>query len=102
MSRRRKRKSRINIPKVIKTVGLLSVAFYVCATLANQQIKIADNKHLIYETEREVAAVIQETISLNEELLHVDDDDYLEHVAREKLGLVKPNERIFIDANRVR
>ena len=30
---------------------------------------------------------------------YVGTDEYIEEVAREKLGLVGPNERVYIDAN---
>ena len=103
MSRRRKRKKRINMPKLIWAAFCLGFISFACVTLVNQQIKIADKNHLLYETNREIAAVIQETDLLEEELLHVEEDWYLEQAAR-RHGFVKPNERIFIDAstNRVR
>ena len=31
---------------------------------------------------------------------NLDDPEYLEKVAREKLGLIRPNERVFIDTNK--
>ena len=41
----------------------------------------------------------RETDRLKEELESVNDPEYLERMAREKLGLVSPNERVYIDEN---
>ena len=30
----------------------------------------------------------------------MEDPEYIERIAREKLGLVRPNERVFVDANK--
>ena len=38
-------------------------------------------------------------LRLKEELESVNDPEYLERMAREKLGLVSPNERVYIDEN---
>ena len=37
---------------------------------------------------------------LEAELENLNDPAYLEKIAREKLGLVRPNERVFVDANK--
>ncbi|MBO5364889.1 MAG: septum formation initiator family protein, partial [Clostridia bacterium] len=41
----------------------------------------------------------QQTEKLEKELENLNDPEYLEKIAREKLGLVRPNERVFVDAN---
>ncbi|MFR1500127.1 MAG: FtsB family cell division protein [Monoglobus pectinilyticus] len=47
----------------------------------------------------QITSANQETERLKEELENVNDPEYLERMAREKLGLVGPNERVYIDAN---
>ena len=42
----------------------------------------------------------QQTEKLEAELENLNDPAYLEQIAREKLGLVRPNERVFVDANK--
>ena len=47
---------------------------------------------------------IQEESKLNEDLKKqkemLNSDEYIEKVAREKLGMVKPGEKIFVDINK--
>lgn len=52
---------------------------------------------------KNIQAKVEEEIVINEELKRqkeiLDTDEYIEKVAREKLGMVKPGEKIFIDIN---
>lgn len=76
------------------------LALYFAWTLVDQQrvIYSMNNEKKILE------AKIDEEKKENEELKRQkemsDTDEYLEKMAREKLGMVKKNERIFIDAGR--
>jgi len=55
------------------------------------------------EAMKNIQAKIEEETKINEELKRqkeiLNTDEYIEKVAREKLGMVKPGERIFIDIN---
>lgn len=48
---------------------------------------------------RKVQAQIEINTGLNEELQLGGDGESTENIAREKLGLVKPNEQVFVDTN---
>ena len=43
--------------------------------------------------------VHRQTRQLQDQIDHSEDDDMIESVAREKLGLVKPGEKIFYDTS---
>ena len=104
MSTRKSRKRSIegiNFPKMFKTIGLFLVAAYVGFTAISLQIRITANMRASLAYEKRTAEVLREKERYEEELFHIDDDDYLEAKAREN-GFVKPNERIFIDANKVK
>lgn len=82
--------------------GRLFIVFFVIYTiyaLINQQILISK----LYKTEEQKKQNIQEVISKNEKLKEImeysNTDEYLEKMAREQLGLVKPEEKVYIDIN---
>ena len=49
----------------------------------------------MYTEEKEVAEEEQE--KLNEMKENITSDEYIEQIAREKLGMYYPNERVYID-----
>lgn len=82
------------------TLGILILLFiflYLSYIAVNQQ-KIIFNKNLeLSRLEEKIA----EEKTVNEELKKeseiIQDDEYIEKIAREKLGMVKKNERIYVD-----
>ena len=105
MRTRRKRRGhqlkKINLIRLLKVAGFLLLTGYVAVTAINLQVKIAANVRETRAYEQKTAAALQEKAQWEEELRHIDDDDYLEEKAREK-GFVKPNERVFVDANKAK
>lgn len=85
----------------IKWGLLIFVAFmvYFLHVMADQQ-KILNSKEKMLNN---MQAKVQEETKINEELKNqkeiLETDEFVEKVAREKLGMVKPGERIFIDIN---
>lgn len=49
--------------------------------------------------QQQVSEMIQSNAELQYQIDHSEDDDMIESVAREKLGLVKPGEKIFYDTS---
>ena len=49
--------------------------------------------------QQQVSEMIQANAELQYQIDHSEDDDMIESVAREKLGLVKPGEKIFYDTS---
>ena len=82
------------------TLGILILLFiflFLSYTAVNQQ-RIIFNKNLeLSRLEEKIA----EEKTVNEELKKeseiIQDDEYIEKIAREKLGMVKKNERIYVD-----
>lgn len=78
-------------------------AFFVIAAVVQgirQQPKIDYNKHKINELKQQIEYEKQRAAEVDVWASKVDTDEYIEKVARTKLGLVKSNEKIFIDASR--
>ena len=85
------------IKKPYKKIALLCIAIYVVYTLITQQktINAYNQEQKIYEKQ------IAEEKANNETLLEtkesVNSTEYIENIAREKLGMYLPNERVYYD-----
>ena len=91
-----KKKRKINIMHVV--VFLFGI-YFVC-TFLEQQTKINNYNSQIemYEADIKIKNNLVEYYSRQNQ--NIQSDEYIESVAREKLGYVKPYEKIFVDANR--
>ena len=102
MKKRENINNKINKKKKIRPVMIVLFAFsiYFVYTFIEQQVQI--NK---YDAEIEMyTADIENKRELvnyyNNQKGNTKSDEYIENVARESLGYVKPYEKIFIDANK--
>lgn len=102
MKKRENINNKINKKKKIRPVMIVLFAFsiYFVYTFIEQQVQI--NK---YDSEIEMyTADIENKRELvnyyNNQKGNIKSDEYIENVARESLGYVKPYEKIFIDANK--
>lgn len=102
MKKRENINNKINKKKKIRPVMIVLLAFsiYFVYTFIEQQVQI--NK---YDSEIEMyTADIENKRELvnyyNNQKGNTKSDEYIENVARESLGYVKPYEKIFIDANK--
>lgn len=102
MKKRENINNKINKKKKIRPIMIVLFAFsiYFVYTFIEQQVQI--NK---YDSEIEMyTADIENKRELvnyyNNQKGNTKSDEYIENVARESLGYVKPYEKIFIDANK--
>ena len=102
MEKRENVNNKINKKKKIRPIMIVLFAFsiYFVYTFIEQQVQI--NK---YDSEIEMyTADIENKRELvnyyNNQKGNTKSDEYIEDVARESLGYVKPYEKIFIDANK--
>ncbi len=84
----------------IKIRHLLFLFFliYVASTLIYQQFKIADLSKQVKMLEAKKKAAIEEREELKTEISLLHTDEYIEGIARDELGLVKPGEYIIKSA----
>ncbi len=85
---------------LLKFGGVLFVCIYIIFTFAKQQIYLSKCDDISKSYEEKIAEVKLEQQRLEDELDKSDTDEYLERMAREKLGLIKSNERIFVDVTK--
>lgn len=83
--------------KIYTKILLVLVAAYVLITLINQQKTLNSYKN----DSKELSIQIKEQKEYKEELAqtkeNVNSIDYIEQVAREKLDMYLPNERVYAD-----
>jgi len=81
-------------------VMFILLLIYLSLNLVSQQQLIEKKNNELADVEAKIAA----EIALSEDLLWeksmLMSDESLERIAREKLGMVKPGERVFVDLNR--
>jgi cell division protein FtsB len=79
-------------------IYILLIIFLYLSYIAVDQQKLLNAKNLELE---KIENKIREEQRLNEELKReqemIQSDEYKEKVARDKLGMVKKNERVFVD-----
>lgn len=83
--------------KLYKRLLIILVLVYAIFTLANQQ-KVLNQYS---ENSKKLASKIEEQQAYNNELLsekdNVDSKEFIEQMAREKLEMYYPNEKVYID-----
>ncbi len=83
--------------KIYKKLLIMGIAIYVIFTLMNQQKAL--NQYT--QDSNELASQIEEQKEYKEDLAQKKDDvtslDFIEQMAREKLDMYYPNERIYVD-----
>lgn len=92
----KKRKKKIRLFHVAVFVFVM----YFIYTLYDQQLQINkyDSQIDMYNADIKNKKDLKEYY--NGQKVNIDSDEYIEKIARESLGYVKPYEKIFIDANR--
>lgn len=81
-------------------IAVTAFALYFVYIMIWQQVMISEKNGEIKALEEKIDQANQQTEVLQKELENLDDPAYLEKIARERLGLVRPNERVFVDANK--
>jgi cell division protein FtsL len=87
------------VSPIWKVLFLLLIA-YLSLNLINQQQLIEKKNGELAEVEAKIAAEEKTSAELAREKSMLMSDESLEKIAREKLGMVKPGERVFVDLNR--
>ena len=90
----KKKKSRIGLILVVGAFIYISFVFIDQQKLIN--VKNAEMQSIQNKTEEEKKL----SKDLNEQKDLVNSIEYVEKIAREKLGMIKPGEKIFVDINR--
>jgi cell division protein FtsL len=91
------RKSR-NKNKKLRFVLIVAVLGYVLPIFISQQIEFETRKKALAETQQQIEQQEQIRERLTHRMEVAGSPEYLERIAREQLGLARPDEIIFYDA----
>ena len=93
---KKKRKIKVDYLRVI----LIIVLVYFSITFVRQQFSINEYNVKLKSVKEDIQDTKAKIDELKDIETKVDDSEYIEKVAREELGYVKPYEKIFIDVNK--
>jgi len=87
----------VALKKRFKVRHLIIIFFlvYVVYTLVVQQLKMMDLARQEAELRQQMEAALQQREQLKKQIQLLHTDSYIETLARDKLGLVKPDEYIY-------
>ncbi len=82
---------------ILMKIVILALIVYAGITLVTAKNRIAEARADQAALQAEVDAALRENAELEYYVAHAGDPETIESIARTKLGLVKPGEKIFID-----
>ena len=87
------------LKKLFFTLTVVTVFLYMGYVFCSQQSIIDKLNKDIASCERKIQEQNLESENLTRTIVSMSDDEYIEKVARERLGYVMPTEIIFMDAS---
>ena len=85
------------IKKHYKLIVLVLIIAYVISIVISQQKMLNSYNAEIKTLEKQIARQEETKESLDVIKDNIDSTEYIEQIAREKLGMYLPNERVYID-----
>ncbi len=96
--KKKRKKKKFSKVKII----LFGIVVYVMAIIINQNIMMKDLESKKTLLTNDIHILEDEIKEMNEELDNSDSLEFVEKIAREKLGMVKPREIIVIDEGKTK
>ena len=93
-------KKNINFSVFVKRFLVLGLAVYICVSLISQQFSLAKLSKEEKILDKQITEAQKAAKELEDEKELAETDEYKERVARERLGYMKKNEKVFIDTNK--
>jgi len=81
----------------LKNVLMIAFIVYAAITIVNQQLTIYDLRKAEQDEISKIEAIRNDNDRLLEMINNATSIEYIEKMAREQLGLVKPGEKVYID-----
>ncbi len=88
------------LKKHYKKILLGILGIYVISIFVSQQETLNSYRAEVKSYDEKITEAKEEQASLQDMKNNVDSDEYIEEIAREKLGMYLPNERVYIDAGK--
>jgi len=84
---------------VILVLLLLAVAGTFAVRLVQLQIGIREQEQKLSNLQAAYVQQQQDNDALRKKLDNADEAQYIERIARDSLGLIKPGEKVYVDAS---
>lgn len=91
---------RVKRTSLITKIVIIAIMLYASVTLVSLKVQVADARKQQSELQNQVSSVTQTNTELKYAIDHSTDPETIEDIARNKLGLVKPGEKIFYDVSK--
>ena len=85
---------------ILKRILLLAISVYVVYTLVSQQKLLNTYAKETEEYANQIEQATQNQTELNETLESLNSTNFIEGIARDKLDMYLPNERVYIDISK--
>lgn len=95
-----KRKKKVNVSVLLKRCLLCGLILYICGLFIAQQFDLSRLSSESKALDQQIADAQREHEELSEQKEASGTLEYIERVARDKLGYMKPEEKVFIDAKK--
>ncbi len=95
----RKKKTKNKFMSALKSAAIAALSIYIVYVLIQQQIQLNAYKAQQDYYKAQIEQEKKKLQSIEDNKLLYTTDSYIEKIARERLGLVKPGEVIFVDIN---
>lgn len=90
-------KIKLNLKNILKKVILIIVGIYLVITFIKQQKKINSYDSNIDYLSTKIEKAEEHKSELTAIRENINSPEYIEEIAREKLNMYKPNEKVYID-----
>ena len=91
------RKNRTGLSSFLLRIGAVALIAYLAVTLIVCQVDIMVKRQRLETLNAELSRQTEENTELERLYSSGDNDAYIERIARDRLGYVSPDERIYID-----
>ena len=88
---------KINIKKLLNKILIVAFVIYVAVTIINQQKTLNAYQDNIASVEKEIEEATERKESLVSLKENANSLEYIEKIAREKLNMYKPDEKVYMD-----
>ena len=97
MAQKKTAQKKVQKRSFILTLGLVLLIGYFLITIVDLQLQTREANAELEQKEAEYEQVLAENERLEAILINEDKSEYMEQIAREKLGFVMPGEKVFYD-----
>ncbi len=90
---------KIRRASLISKIIILAIILYAGISLVSLKVQVSDAREKRDALQSQADSILKENTELDYSINHSADDETIEDIARNKLGLVKPGEKIFYDVS---